>query len=198
MGSATSVQPTSFDRFRTLLRSDHKADLLKGAVHMASPEHLDIHATYQRLYVLLSLSAQQKQQGVVVGSRVTLRIDEVNVPEPDIAFVAKAHGARLRPGGYIAGPPDLAIEIVSRSSLEHDYVLVRRLYERAGVQEYWIADPLRRRVTLLRRNKTRIPLGASPGRRFAQPGPSGFGLRPDWLWQANQPGILETLGQLLG
>ena len=39
------------------------------------------------------------------------------------------------------GPPNLAIEILSPSTRRRDEVLKRRLYERTGVNEYWVVDP---------------------------------------------------------
>jgi Uma2 family endonuclease len=47
--------------------------------------------------------------------------------------------------------PELVFEVVSEGSDERDYVTKRTEYERAGVREYVIVDPRRRRVTVLRR-----------------------------------------------
>jgi Uma2 family endonuclease len=64
---------------------------------------------------------------------------------PDIAVVLPdrlhlAHGAAL------SGTPNMAIEIVSESSVTTDYVQKRSLYERTGAEEYWIVDRFERRV----------------------------------------------------
>ena len=40
----------------------------------------------------------------------------------------------------LEGTPDLVLEIVSKSSVRKDAVLLRDLYFRAGVQEYWLVD----------------------------------------------------------
>ena len=39
------------------------------------------------------------------------------------------------------GPPDLIVKILSPSTASTDLTLKKQLYERAGVPEYWIADP---------------------------------------------------------
>jgi len=40
------------------------------------------------------------------------------------------------------GAPDFIIEILSPSTAKKDKGVKKRLYERAGVKEYWIVDPL--------------------------------------------------------
>ncbi|MHB1557125.1 MAG: Uma2 family endonuclease [Isosphaeraceae bacterium] len=47
--------------------------------------------------------------------------------------------------------PALAAEVVSRGSVERDYVTKREEYLAYGLDEYWIVDPLERKVTVLSR-----------------------------------------------
>ena len=65
--------------------------------------------------------------------------DVDTVVEPDISVVCDRsklddHGCK--------GAPDMLIEVVSPSSLRHDRLVKLNLYQRAGVREYWIADPV--------------------------------------------------------
>lgn len=65
--------------------------------------------------------------------------DVDTVVEPDISVVCDRsklddHGCK--------GAPDMLIEVVSPSSLRHDRLIKLNLYQRAGVREYWIADPV--------------------------------------------------------
>ena len=47
--------------------------------------------------------------------------------------------------------PALAAEVVSRGSVQRDYVTKREEYLAYGLLEYWIVDPLERKVTVLTR-----------------------------------------------
>ena len=51
----------------------------------------------------------------------------------------KEHLDRLQKK-YIAGAPDLAVEVISPGSKIHDRLTKYSIYERAGVSEYWLIN----------------------------------------------------------
>ena len=63
--------------------------------------------------------------------------DVVNVVQPDVMVFCDRN--KLDDKGAIAAP-DIAIEILSPSSLQNDRYRKFNLYEKAGVREYWIVD----------------------------------------------------------
>lgn len=64
--------------------------------------------------------------------------DVDTVVEPDISVVCDKGKIDLY---GCKGAPDLIVEILSPSSLRTDRLVKLRLYQRAGVPEYWIVDP---------------------------------------------------------
>lgn len=58
--------------------------------------------------------------------------------EPDLSIVCDKD--KLDESGY-RGAPALIVEVLSPSSQRHDRFVKFRLYQRAGVKEYWIVDP---------------------------------------------------------
>lgn len=64
--------------------------------------------------------------------------DVDTVVEPDISVVCDKNKIDNR---GCKGAPDLIVEILSPSSLRNDRLVKLRLYQKAGVREYWIADP---------------------------------------------------------
>lgn len=66
-----------------------------------------------------------------------------NVVEPDISVICDPN--KLTDQGC-TGAPDWIVEIVSPSNSSHDYVLKLHLYACAGVREYWIVNPLSRKI----------------------------------------------------
>jgi Uma2 family endonuclease len=71
---------------------------------------------------------------------------------PDLVFVLNEHWDEVTTGTALKGPPDLAIEILSRGAenRRRDLSLKRQLYARYGVSEYWVVDPYQRSVDIYR------------------------------------------------
>lgn len=81
----------------------------------------------------------------------------------------------------VQGPPALVVEVLSKSTRTRDAQTTRRLFERTGVQEYWLVDPeldtvqvcrpadgtLKRRFELTAEDDPRAPT-AGPQRRTAR------------------------------
>ena len=67
--------------------------------------------------------------------------------EPDVLCVLPEHGDLWKE--EFAGGADLVIEVVSPSDPKRDTVVKRQEYARAGIREYWIADPMAEAITVL-------------------------------------------------
>lgn len=76
--------------------------------------------------------------------------DVDTIVEPDISVVCD-HG-KLDDYGC-KGAPDMIVEILSPSTLRHDRIVKLDLYQRAGVREYWIADPQSRSIEVYLRDE---------------------------------------------
>jgi Uma2 family endonuclease len=67
-------------------------------------------------------------------------LSEFDVVVPDLLYISKERSHYLT-SKNLQGPPDLVIEILSPSTRRRDQRLKRDLYERVGVEEYWMVDP---------------------------------------------------------
>ena len=197
MSTDTAKKMLTFEEFCVLVKEDQKADLIDGVIYMASPENTDANDLFVWLLRMIGDFVEEKELGKVYGSRVAFRLAEHQSPEPDIAFIRKDRLNIIKPG-FVAGPPDLALEIVSPESIERDYEQKRKQYQTAQVGEYWIVDEIEQKVTLLRLDlkgryrEVRLKKGV-----LASETMPGFWLRPDWLWQAPLPKKGPILAQLL-
>ena len=73
--------------------------------------------------------------------------ESYTLASPDLAVVCDRRKITAR---GIAGGPELCIEISAPASERLDLSRKLEKYAMAGVQEYWLVDPLRRRVVLCR------------------------------------------------
>jgi Uma2 family endonuclease len=176
----------SFEEFCEVIEDGQKADLIDGEIFLASPDSTLNYDIQGFLEELLRRYSRKRCPGKIYGSRVAFRLERRGGPEPDLAFVSEANAYRIRPG-YVDGPPDLAIEVVSEDSVARDYVRKRAQYERAGVPEYWIVDPLRREVLCLRlagEEFVEEPISGGVARSVAVP---GFWIEAAWLFRKPLP-----------
>jgi Uma2 family endonuclease len=187
----------SFDDFCLLVHDGSKADLIEGVIFMASPDNTAANRLNGWFYALMKHFARQQDLGEVFFSIVAFRLDDRNAPEPDIAFERKERLHLVQPG-RVNGPPDLALEIVSPDSVDRDYHWKRAQYEHFGVEEYWIVDELKEKITLLRLQRdgryreVRRRKGALHSRVLP-----GFYLRPQWCWERPLPDELKLLREML-
>lgn len=187
----------TFDDFCVLVKDGQKADLIDGVIYMASPENIDSNLLEVWLLRLISDFVEERSLGQVLVSRVAFRLGEHQAPEPDISFV-RTERLHLLHRGYVEGPPDLAIELVSPESRERDYERKREQYRRAGVTEYWIVDEMEQRVTLLRLTTSGAYREVRPRKGVLHSEAlTGFWLRPEWLWQQPRPRKSDVLAQIL-
>src|SRR5262249_33936304 len=88
--------------------------------------------------------------GLYLGDGVRLsHVGEDLSVRPDGTFASRQAPESGRVGlvegieeGYLEleGTPDMVLEVVSRSSVRKDTVLLRRAYWAAGIAEYWLVD----------------------------------------------------------
>lgn len=69
------------------------------------------------------------------------------VVQPDVLVVCDPDKLDRR---GVRGAPDFVVEVLSPATAAHDHVRKRRVYERAGVREYWLVHPADRMVTIYR------------------------------------------------
>jgi len=63
-----------------------------------------------------------------------------DVVEPDLLYMSNERAAEILTDANVQGVPELVVEIGSPSTRRRDETIKRRLYERAGVSEYWVVD----------------------------------------------------------
>jgi len=187
------------EEFYRLVPDGQKADLIDGVIYMASPDSL--RANELTLFLSWLFKGYVEARGLggkVFFSRYACRLSEFSAPEPDVGYVCAERVGLVEHGG-MRGGPDIAVEVVSRESRHRDYDDKRRLYEEAGVPEYWIIDPIQKRVEFLVLEEGRHRLAPlEENRLFRSRALPGFWIDVDWLLADPLPPATRCLQAILG
>jgi Uma2 family endonuclease len=118
---------------------------VEGVVIKLSPAELKHNRVIYYLYYLIAAYFELRPIGRIVGQPFVMRLPAVpnRRREPDLLVVLESNPHELK-DTYLDGPADICIEVVSEGSAERDHGEKFIEYEKGGVNEYWIIDPLRR------------------------------------------------------
>ncbi len=134
---------------------DVRYELIDGVAYLMAPAptltHQDIvgEVYYQLRQALGDRSCRAYVSPVDVrlprGDEADEEVD--TVVQPDVLVVCDSSKTDRR---GVRGAPDLAVEVLSPGTASHDQVRKLRVYERAGVREYWLVHPTDRVLTIYR------------------------------------------------
>lgn len=145
------------DSFRRWMRSDEFPEsgricYLEGEVWVdMSKEQIFTHNQVKGEFnVVVGGLVKREQRGRYFPDGVLISNTDADlVSQPDGVFVSAAslRSGKVRliqgaEGGYVEldGTPDMTLEVVSTSSVSKDTSVLRDLYWRAGIDEYWLVD----------------------------------------------------------
>lgn len=193
--SADGARPRiSYAEFLEQYDGDPHVEWVNGEVVKMAPvsdEHIDEQAFLQ---ALIKAFADGMDLGKVRAEPFQMKTGP-NLPgrAPDVLFVAKRNVSRLKKS-HLAGPADLAVEIVSERSRSVDRGEKYYEYEAGGVREYWLIDPIRKTAEfyLLGRDR-KYHLAPVDNGVFHSVVLKGLWLKVAWLWQNPRPSVLVVL-----
>jgi Uma2 family endonuclease len=131
----------TYDDFVHFPDDGKRHELIDGE-HYVTPspntKHQRISGT---LYGLIWNWLESHPTGQVFHAPYDVVFSEFDVVEPDLIYLSKERAAQVLTPLHARGVPELVVEIASKGTRKRDETIKRRLYERVGVDEYWIVDP---------------------------------------------------------
>lgn len=130
--------------FLELPESNQLTELIDGEI-IVSPAPLDVHQKTSLLTTSLILGIMPN--GTLRYAPTDVNFDDIHVFQPDIFWVSETNDhCVLVDGKYWRGAPDLVVEILSAGTQHRDRGVKFDIYEKYGVREYWMIDPLEKFV----------------------------------------------------
>lgn len=176
--------------------SDTRAEWVDGKVVVTSPSSAEQDDLNGWLLNIMRPFLDHHDLGSVHGPNLTARFaSQRRRRVPDLLVVLKGR-QHLVMKNHVEGAPDLIIEIVAPESQTRDRREKYVEYEKAGVREYWIIDPISQQLeayTLKRGRYAEIAPEKEVWRSVLLP---GFYLKPAWLWRKPLPKVFTVLKEL--
>ena len=132
---------------------DERCELLNGELVMPPAPSTGHQIVSMVLGSLLHKFVNERKLGTVVAAPTDVVLSDRDVVQPDILFVSnqKSH---ILTRENVQGAPDLVVEILSPATAERDRTLKLELYNKHGVQEYWLVDPEAKTIMVLLRGES--------------------------------------------
>ena len=116
-------------------------EIIEGEKFMSAAAPLNHSGILFRLGMIIGNYVIAKKCGYVFPDDVDVHFPDGNLFKPDLVVVKQENAGILNWHGSIYGVPDMAVEVLSKSTRKKDSTIKKDIYESNGVKEYWIIDP---------------------------------------------------------
>ncbi|MBK9500309.1 MAG: Uma2 family endonuclease [Leptospiraceae bacterium] len=84
-------------------------------------------------------------------------LSETETYQPDIIVLLTENFSKIKEN-KIEGDPDLIVEVLSPSTAYYDLKHKKSIYEKHGVREYWVVDPIDKTVEIYQNQNAKFHL----------------------------------------
>lgn len=151
MEMATKLKRWTLEEVHRLPDDGNKYELVRGDLFVTPPPSDDHETIVAILAKALTPYVEAQRLGLVYRPRAVLRFEDSEV-EPDL--MVRQPSPRKHTAWEHAPRPILIVEVFSDSTRRRDRTDKRQLYAAARIAEYWMVDPDRRVVTIVRPGHT--------------------------------------------
>ncbi len=140
-------------------------EIIDGELYVSSQPDWHHQYTCHEIQVDLGIWNRRTGLGVILPAPGLVFAEDDDVA-PDIVWVSRERLAAVQDrAGHLSAAPELVVEVMSRgsSNVRRDREIKLALYERRGVDEYWIVDWHRQSIDVYRRDVSALRLVATLG-----------------------------------
>jgi Uma2 family endonuclease len=182
----TARRKLTYEDYVHFPEDGQRHEILDGEHYVMPAPTWDHQDAIGNLFLKLTPFVREHQLGKVGLAPFDVLLSQYDIAQPDLFFISKGRTAILTQANA-QGAPDLVIEVLSDSTRRRDETLKRDRYERFGVVEYWLVDPVRRTVRVYRRSgagfSVPLDLSAAAGDVLTTPLLPGLEIRVDEVFE---------------
>jgi Uma2 family endonuclease len=131
-----------------LLPEDRRYEVIDGELFPTPAPTLFHQAVSERIGHRLREHLRRTGAGVMFYAPCDVVLSTHDVVQPDILVVTTERRAILS-DKFVAGAPDLIVEVLSPSTESRDRVAKAKRYAAFGVREMWLVDPAAKTIEVL-------------------------------------------------
>ena len=146
---AEAITRVTFEEFRQFPSDGKRYELVRGEVHVTPAPATRHQAIVQNLSGNLWPLVIKNRLGEVWTAPLDVRLSEDTAFEPDLIFISNARAGIIQED-WIAGAPDLVVEVLSPSTAGYDRATKLPVYAESGVSEFWLIDSRAKTVEVLK------------------------------------------------
>lgn len=140
------------DDFMRFPDDGKRHEIIDGEHYVSPSPTLRHQLICGRLHLALgNFLAANPRLGQVYFAPLDVILSFHDVVEPDLLVIG-GDQTQILTEANVQGAPALVVEIQSPGTRRRDETIKRRLFERTGVREYWLIDPMKNRVRVFRRD----------------------------------------------
>jgi len=128
-------------------RTNRLIELVDGRLEVLPMPDEDHQYIIWYLMEALRDFVKPRRLGKVLFAGIPVRLAARNMREPDVVFVLAENVKQNRK--EVWNKADLVMEVVSKGDPGRDRKVKRKEYAEAGIREYWIVEPTRKRIMVL-------------------------------------------------
>ena len=136
---------------------DIRVELIDGVIYdMSAPTFTHQDLAFELAVFLRNYIKDKKGKCKTYVSPIDVQLDrdDKTMVQPDVIVVCDRDKIMNR---CLYGAPDFVVEILSPSTSKKDSTIKLKKYKHAGVREYWMVDPDKKKVVVYDWNKSDIP-----------------------------------------
>lgn len=178
MASRSFAKRWTYEEFARLPDDGNRYEVIAGELYV-TPSPRSLHQRIvSRLDRTLGSFAEEHELGEVIVGPLDVLFAEENYLAPDLVFVRS--GRDIVSDRGVEEAPDLIVEVLSPGTAKRDRGIKRERYAHFGVPEYWVVDPVAKRIEIHRLNEGHVQPAEIAGESLIwQPIPGGPSLTLD-------------------
>jgi Uma2 family endonuclease len=152
------IRKLTYDDYVLIPDDGQRHEIIDGEHYVSAAPFIRHQRLVRKLIQRLS-PVDEQGLGEVFPAPCDLVFSRYDIVQPDLLFISRER-LQILTEKNVQGVPDLVIEILSEGTRRLDEEIKFDLYERFGVLEYWILDPVLRTARIYRLKDRRFHLAA--------------------------------------